>query len=79
MTINIIQDIPTPHNNVLIAAFLREKVVNINLWYAKAADEENYSWKTDLANQYYPANIYGKKLILNFCFIVLEIVNKILL
>jgi glycosyltransferase involved in cell wall biosynthesis len=64
--INLIQTIPTPHNNVLIKQFL-DKGVNLNLWYAHESNKYKYSSDEDLANKYYPAKIYGKKL--NFFFL----------
>ena len=33
-TINLVQDVATPHNNILIKELLKNKSVNLNLWYA---------------------------------------------
>ena len=66
--INLIQDLATPHNNVLIKAFLARNEVTLNLWYAASSNLNQYQWKEDLANQHLPSTIYGKKL--NFSFLL---------
>ena len=59
LTINVIQNLPTPHNNVLLKYLLRDKRFKVNLWYAKGSDSK-YPWKKSLANQYKKSMIFGK-------------------
>jgi len=66
-TINLIQDLATPHNNILIEQFVGRDDVDLKLWYASAGNLGRYPWKTDLTNQHIPATIYGSKL--NFSFL----------
>lgn len=58
LTINFIQDIPTPHNNVLISGLIEEHNSKLNLWYASSTHSK-YKWTEDLANKYLNSNIYG--------------------
>ena len=67
MIINLIQDLPTPHNNLLIKKLI-DKKLKINLWYATNANDDLYGWKEDLANQHVKSRIYGKKL--NILFLI---------
>jgi glycosyltransferase involved in cell wall biosynthesis len=67
MIINLIQDLPTPHNNLLIKKLI-DKKLKINLWYASNANDDLYGWKEDLANQHVKSRIYGKKL--NILFLI---------
>jgi len=67
MIINLIQDLPTPHNNLLIKKLI-EKKIKINLWYASNANNDLYGWKEDLANQHVKSRIYGKSI--NFFFLI---------
>ena len=66
VVINLIQDLTTPHNNVLIEQFLGRVDVDLKLWYASAGDAGRYQWKTDISNQYMASTIYGNKLNLSF-------------
>ncbi len=59
MKINLIQDIATPHNNVLISELLSQTDVTLNLWYAVNSDTNLYQWTVDLTNEHKIANIYG--------------------
>jgi len=64
--INLIQDVATPHNNVLIREMVRCSGEGVRLWYAKEEDVSLYSWKENLTHQYLPATIYGTRLNLKF-------------
>ena len=68
-TINIIQDLATPHNNKLIEALnLFDEKVAINLWYAEEVDKSYglYNWKKNITHDHGRAEIYGFKLNLLF-------------
>ena len=60
-TINLIQDLATPHNNVLIAQFKERSDIRIKLWYAREADQSLYQWSSDITNEHFRAEIYGRK------------------
>jgi len=66
LTINLIQDLATPHNNVLIEQFASRSDVEIKLWYVKSKDDCRYQWASDISQQHCPANFYGDKLNLSF-------------
>lgn len=57
--INLIQDLATPHNNVLIAQFKGCDNVEIKLWYARNMDKALYQWSSDIVNEHFRAKIYG--------------------
>lgn len=59
MIINLIQDIATPHNNVLIAQFKDNTNIKIKLWYAYAKDQGRYQWANDITHEHFEAEIYG--------------------
>lgn len=59
MKINLIQDLATPHNNVLIRQFKDRFYCNINLWYARDQDQLRYKWSTNITHIHFPAEIYG--------------------
>lgn len=56
-TLHVIQDIATPHNNVLVAALKARKDIDLHLWYCtpKAA---KYGWKDDITHAVQQANLY---------------------
>jgi glycosyltransferase involved in cell wall biosynthesis len=58
-TINLIQDLATPHNNVLISHFMTRPDVKINLWYALDQDHARYQWTTNITHEHFKAEIYG--------------------
>lgn len=60
--ITLIQDLATPHNNVLIGGFKNYPQINIRLWYARKGDEEKYQWKKNITHEHFAAQIYGTKL-----------------
>jgi glycosyltransferase involved in cell wall biosynthesis len=60
-TINLIQDLATPHNNVLISNFVTRPDVKINLWYALDQDHARYQWTTNITHQHFKAEIYGNQ------------------
>ena len=62
MVINLIQDLATPHNNILISQFKGNKDVKINLWYANEQDIKRYPWAENLTHEHFPATIYGNSL-----------------
>jgi glycosyltransferase involved in cell wall biosynthesis len=64
--LNFIQDIATPHNNVLIRELVHDGRRSIRLWYAKEEDASLYSWKENLSHKYIQASIYGTRLNLKF-------------
>jgi glycosyltransferase involved in cell wall biosynthesis len=59
ITINLIQDLATPHNNVLIRHFVAYPNVRIKLWYARDQDLGRYQWATNITHEHFPAEIYG--------------------
>jgi glycosyltransferase involved in cell wall biosynthesis len=65
-TINLIQDLATPHNNVLIEQLVGRDDVELNLWYVKSKDTVRYQWNSDISQQHVPAKFYGEKLNLFF-------------
>ena len=64
MTINLIQDIETPHNNCIIREIRENNKEKLVLWYAK----DNELIKTSKFNNNEPLFNYGKKLNLKFLF-----------
>jgi glycosyltransferase involved in cell wall biosynthesis len=66
VVINLIQDLATPHNNVLIGAFSGRKDIQINLWYAKSQDRSRYQWSRDISQEHFSAVIYGSRLNISF-------------
>lgn len=67
-TINIIQDVPTPHNNCLIRVLQHSPDVHVNLWYAVKSDNAFYQWNQDLSSSVSIPRIYGRKLSLPFLY-----------
>lgn len=65
LIVNIIQDIATPHNNILIEEFKSQKI-KIKLWYAVEEDQTLYPWVKNIAHSHDRADIYGKSLNFNF-------------
>lgn len=59
MTLNLIQDLATPHNNVLIAQFKNNPAVKIKLWYAADQDDGLYQWTENISHEHFKAEIYG--------------------
>ena len=74
--INIIQDIATPHNNVLIEGFVTRKNVVVNVWYAQNHDNDLYQWSSDISHQHKKAIIYNTKINLSFLSYCLSHVNE---
>jgi glycosyltransferase involved in cell wall biosynthesis len=64
--INLIQDIATPHNNILISKFKNRDDVKLNIWYAIESNQNMYQWKNDLTNEHFRAIIYKKNINFNF-------------
>jgi glycosyltransferase involved in cell wall biosynthesis len=60
--INLVQDLATPHNNVLIAMFKDCHEAQIKLWYARDMDQRRYQWSTNISHEHFPAEIYGTSL-----------------
>lgn len=76
VVVNLIQDLATPHNNVLIGQFKGREDVNINLWYASERNQGRYQWDADISNEHFLANIYGRKLNLSFLWYCLTHTNE---
>jgi glycosyltransferase involved in cell wall biosynthesis len=64
--VNLIQDVATPHNNVLIEQFKDREDVKVNLWYARDMDKRLYQWNQNISDEHFPAIIYGTHLNLSF-------------
>jgi glycosyltransferase involved in cell wall biosynthesis len=62
MIINLIQDLATPHNNVLIEQFKNRIDVELKLWYSRGSDASQYQWTNDITHEHFNANIYGTTL-----------------
>lgn len=60
ITINLIQDVATPHNNILISQFKGVKNVKIKLWYAIEQDKNLYHWRKNITHEHFQAEIYGR-------------------
>lgn len=58
--VNVVQDIATPHNNVLLAALHKAPGTKLNLWYCQD-NPEKYGWKINLTHSVQQANIYHAK------------------
>jgi glycosyltransferase involved in cell wall biosynthesis len=71
LVINLVQNVATPHNNVLIKQFVGRDDVKLNLWYANASNTARYQWGTDITNQYFVANVYGLKINISFLWYLL--------
>lgn len=59
MKLNFIQDIASPHNNVIAKALYQDSAIDLDLWYCNTTPEI-YGWKTDLTNEVKPAKLYKK-------------------
>lgn len=73
-TINLIQDLATPHNNVLIRHFIGKSDIKIKLWYALDQDNTRYQWTTNITHEHAKAEIYGVKI--NWKFIKYCLINS---
>lgn len=60
--INLIQNLATPHNNVLIGCFKKYSEAEIRLWYERGQDHEKYQWATDITHEHFHAEIYGSSI-----------------
>lgn len=76
MIVNLIQDIPTPHNNILIEKLSHRKDIKLKLWYAEKKNLRIYNWKENLADKHLKSNIYGKNLNLLFIMKCLFTLNQ---
>jgi glycosyltransferase involved in cell wall biosynthesis len=59
MIINLIQDMATPHNNILIEQFKGRENIKLNLWYTYGSDKSLYKWTDDITHEHFTAKIYG--------------------
>jgi glycosyltransferase involved in cell wall biosynthesis len=57
--INLIQDLATPHNNVLISQFKGDSKVQLKPWYARDQDQQRYQWANNISPEHFVAQIYG--------------------
>ena len=64
--INLIQDIPTPHNNVLIEQMATHPRLLTNLWYAERQDLSRYQWESDISRVENKDAFYTSSLNLRF-------------
>lgn len=55
--LDFIQDLASPHNNVLIKAVEEASDIDIDLWYCNEKPTQ-YNWTKDLTNEIKEANIY---------------------
>jgi glycosyltransferase involved in cell wall biosynthesis len=60
VTLHFIQDIPTPHNNVLLKALREDPCINLRVWYA-CLTHPQYSFKPELAHAAGAPSIYGRR------------------
>jgi glycosyltransferase involved in cell wall biosynthesis len=68
IVLNFIQDIATPHNNVLIAALKNHENVELKLWYAKENNDKLYQWDKNITHEHLDAKIYGNHINWKFLF-----------
>ena len=64
MILNLIQDVATPHNNVLIDELLKIEDIKLRSWYAVREDSSYYQWSESLLTK--QDVVYGKNLNLSF-------------
>ena len=62
LTINLIQDRATPHNNILIRHLVACPEIRIKLWYSRDQDLARYPWANNITHEHIPAEIYGTQL-----------------
>jgi len=71
MVINFIQDVATPHNNVLLKSLNERTDVELNIWYAYEKATK-YNWSKDFTNEIKMAQVFGfDKINWNFIWYVL--------
>ncbi len=58
MNLHFVQDIPTPHNNVLLRALADHREVQLHVWYARTTHPQ-YDFPADLAHEVVPPKVYG--------------------
>jgi glycosyltransferase involved in cell wall biosynthesis len=63
---NLVQDIATPHNNILIEQLAEHPETLTNLWYAQRQDISRYQWATDINGVNNDDAFYGNRLNFNF-------------
>ena len=68
----MVQDVATPHNNILIKELLKNKSVNLNLWYALKGSSKMYQWSKDITNEHKIARVYGTNINLKFIWYCLK-------
>ncbi|MBU4478977.1 MAG: glycosyltransferase, partial [Candidatus Omnitrophica bacterium] len=59
--LHFIQDIPTPHNNILLNALQKEPAIDLHIWYARLTHSQ-YSFEPELAYEAGEPVVYGYKL-----------------
>ena len=60
LTLHFIQDIPTPHNNVLLKALQDNSSIDLRIWYARLTHPQ-YSFKAELGYEVGIPTVYGYK------------------
>lgn len=62
VTINFIQDLASPHNNVLIKQFKNNQDIQMKLWYAQEEDQKLYQGAKNIADEHIKSIVYGTSL-----------------
>lgn len=57
---HFVQDIPTPHNNILLKALRRLPEIDLHIWYARLTHPQ-YSFPPDLASEAGEPIVYGHR------------------
>lgn len=55
------QDLATPHNNLLIKELVSIDNVRLKLWYVNRKDIKRYQWSSDISELHTKASFYGDK------------------
>jgi glycosyltransferase involved in cell wall biosynthesis len=74
--VNLIQDLPTPHNNFLIEQFIDHPDIELRLWYANSFDLSRYQWRSNLSDEHISSKIYGSNLNLRFLWHCVTKINE---
>ena len=72
MVINIIQDVATPHNNVLMKYIAQRSDVRVNAWYANEEMPNRYPWSVNITHTMKSTRIYGTSLNIRFLWYCLK-------
>lgn len=61
MILHFVQDIPTPHNNILLKALQNDPTIDLHIWYARLTHPQ-YSFKPELGHEVGASTVYGHRL-----------------